>query len=260
MKVSITIAIFMIFLTLQQCFAVDSCIYGKIITDNQNTSNTYWFYDTTRSSDQSYRQYICNQTVISRYWSAFGMEKTYWDDGMGYYDVCNVTQPLARTLNSIWVLENSKNNAFGSNMLNNAYSFAADRTNHLRAKCGDGSANANHEGAGLFDWMAGYNGNGTTNIFWPAIYGLNVVARAGTILHEARHRDKGHDAEKDCPDKGSCDSSWGFNGANTYKALYLWWYGYYASNTTSTLKTMALDDAQYVIDHRFKTNPNLRVR
>ena len=65
---------------------------------------------------------------------------------------------------------------------------------------------------------------------------------------------------KDCPDKGSCDSSWGFNGANTYKALYLWWYGYYASNTTSTLKTMALDDAQYVIDHRFKTNPNLRVR
>ncbi|MEK6624339.1 MAG: hypothetical protein AABY86_05190, partial [Bdellovibrionota bacterium] len=175
MKVSITIAIFMIFLTLQQCFAVDSCIYGKIITDNQNTSNTYWFYDTTRSSDQSYRQYICNQTVISRYWSAFGMEKTYWDDGMGYYDVCNVTQPLARTLNSIWVLENSKNNAFGSNMLNNAYSFAADRTNHLRAKCGDGSANANHEGAGLFDWMAGYNGNGTTNIFWPAIYGLNVV-------------------------------------------------------------------------------------
>ena len=50
-------------------------------------------------------------------------------------------------------------------MLNNAYSFAADRTNHLRANVVMEAPMPTTRG-GLFDWMAGYSGNGTTNIFW----------------------------------------------------------------------------------------------
>ena len=91
--------------------AVSSCIYGRVIKDNK-VQNYYWSkYNPTLSQDNKFRLGSCKQSSINKYWKDFGMEKKYWDDGMGYYDTCNAYKPLNRMFNAIRVLHISKNSS-----------------------------------------------------------------------------------------------------------------------------------------------------
>ena len=140
------------------------------------------------------------------------------------------------------------------------YQYVKNAIKHLRVKCGtNDKTNAAHEG-GAWAWIGGDNGSGVVKFYWKGIYNKVVVERALTLVHEARHRHKGHNGGKKCPCECSCDSKWSYNGSNTYGALYGWWYGYYAKNSNIVLKHIALNDAQWNIDNRFVKHPGYRVR
>src|SRR5215211_8238082 len=83
----------------------------------------------------------------------------------------------------------------------------------------------------------------------PFFYNENVVERAATILHEARHADwcghNGNDGSNKCPARSdSCDESFengckgvgspSGRGATGYQALWLWWFTVDADSITGT--------------------------
>jgi len=222
------------------------------------------FYDPgslKKSGDQFYQsKFKCSQWKVSKYWKDFGMEKSYWDDGMGYDDPCNVNKPLGRIMVSLEAIRIGKNSAFGpKNMLNFAYQYQKGAIKHLRVECGDPDTNAYHSGAGVLHYLQGYHGNGNVYFNWTGVYGgKSVVRRSGIILHESRHRAKFHNTTK-CPSGGSCDSHWSYNGANTYQILWLWWFGRHGKNTTESMKNDALRDARWRHDNRFTTNPGKNI-
>lgn len=239
--------------------AVSTCSYGKKIVSNRNTNQSYYWASDYRSGDRKYKKAICNSSRIGKWWRDFGMERSYWDGGMGYYDVCNTKKPLGRIFSSMYVLQNSGRSSLGrNNFLNTAYDFSHKNTQKLRVNCGDGFKRAEYEWYYKLTWK-GLRTRNRMMFYWPGIYNMNVVDRAGTIVHEARHRHKNHNAGKRCSAKGSCDSHWSYYGANTYKAIYLWWYGLYASNSNSAMKRRALYDAQWIVDNRFRSKPNYKI-
>jgi hypothetical protein len=91
---------------------------------------------------------------------------------------------------------------------------------------------------------------------WPFFYGEVVVERAGTIVHEARHAGgKGHNGGSSCPRGSSCDTNWGYKGANMYQVLYLWWFYVDGTRTTTGMRNYARQEGQRIIDRGFVTNP-----
>ena len=175
------------------------------------------------------------------------MIKYQWDDGFGYYDVCNNDLPLARMMNAIFVLYGTKYSKDKNSILNWAYDYAERDITTLSAACGDGSLNAR-------------NVLTTVTFFMPGLYGnKSVIRRAGIILHEARHSRRIHNGWGNCPDGGSCDTTWEYKGANQYHILWLWWFGLKSTNTTQALKNDALRDARWRHDNRFNTNPGKNI-
>jgi hypothetical protein len=67
----------------------------------------YFLSSDLRAMDQYFVSRICEQSIVDKYWGTFGFRKKYWDDGFGYYDVCNWQKPLGRTMGALYLLENS---------------------------------------------------------------------------------------------------------------------------------------------------------
>ena len=218
---------------------------------------TYSVPDKNASGDNLYGARICWQPFIDYAWPAWGFNYDYWQDGWGYDDCCNTDKPLARCLNAIWLLDYSAPNPADENwsspILNWGCRFARNAHDDLRARCGDGSYVA-------YSWW-GWFTDDRCELYLSFFYNSNVPSRAGTILHEARHLDgQGHNAKFPSwsafgAGRSGADSSWGYEGAWMYDALYLWWFYAAGSDTTPALREQARQRAQFIIDNAFASHP-----
>lgn len=214
----------------------------------------------TSSGDSFYGSAICNQAMIDQFWHHFSFDKNDWDSGFGYNDPCNIDKPLARTFNALYLLAYSaqdyaqSTNDFSGNALRWGYPYSASKIDELDGRCGSGDKDT---GARATTYWGGWIFvNDRTELKWPFFYNENVVERAGTIVHEARHADgKGHNGGSNCPRGASCDSEWTYYGGNTYQALYLWWFYVDGTRTTSAMRDFAKIEAQRIIDRGFVTTP-----
>ena len=196
-------------------------------------------------------------TLIDRHWGSFGMEKKYWDDGWGFHNACSSSTPLNRTFRALELLRISTNSSFDNSIaLNYAYDRSKNWIDHLRVRCAidsDDSAAASHNG-GAWGWIGGDNGSGTVYLY-QNVFGSSVVSLATVLVHEARHKKKGHNGGRGCPRRASCDSSFGYDGANAYQLLYGWWYGVSSRNSTRFTRQMGLDNARSIQNRAFNTRP-----
>ena len=180
----------------------------------------------------------------------FGMEKQFWDNAWGFNNVCDVNMPLNRTFRALELLRVSKNKNHGNNIvLNFAYDFSKESINHLRADC---ASNFSPAGAEF------HKKSGITYIFQNG-FGGSIMWLSATILHEARHKHKGHNGGKGCPRKASCDSSFEYDGSNTYELLYSWWYGVAGGKSTKFTRQMALDNARRLQNTAFNKRPGFNI-
>ncbi len=195
---------------------------------------------------------LCTQSSINQHWADFDFDKGDWDDGFGYDDPCNINQPLARTFNALNLLDffGTSMPSGSSNWLPWFYAFASSEIDELDARCDFGLCNGctfarNHNG--VDDW---------TRLYWPFFYSLNVPGRASTIVHEARHADGlGHNGGSGCPRGASCDTTWGYNGANTFQVLYLWWVRAQGTGLTSAVRALAQARGNTILANGFNTRP-----
>ena len=67
-------------------------------------SCTYVVPNLDSSGDNLYGPRICWQAFVDWAWEAFDFDRDDWDEGFGYDDVCNNTQPLSRALSGIYCL------------------------------------------------------------------------------------------------------------------------------------------------------------
>ncbi len=204
--------------------------------------------DKDATGDNKYSKLFgCDKYYISKYWDDFNMLKWNWNDGFGFHDVCNNDLPLGRMMNTIHALNITKNIKYKKSILNWAYDYAEGDIITLSMACGDGSLNARNTLSKVTFFMSG-------------IYGeKSVIRRAGILLHEARHTRRIHNGWGNCPSGASCDSSWGYGGANQYHVLWLWWFGRHSKYTSEALKNDALRDARWRHDNRFNINPGKNI-
>ena len=201
-------------------------------------------------------------TLIDKHWSSFGMEKKYWDDGWGFHNACSTSTPLNRTFRALELLRISKNPSLSNNVaLNYAYDRSKNWIHHLRVRCAknkNDSARASHNG-GAWEWIGGDNGSGTVYLY-QNIFSSSIVSLSTTLVHEARHKKKGHNGGKGCPRKASCDKDFGYSGANAYQLLYGWWYGVASKNSTKFTRQMGLDNARGIQNRAFNKRPGFNIQ
>lgn len=208
--------------------------------------------DKNVTGDSLYGPIICDQTFVDWAWPAYKFNSDYWKNGFGFDDVCNTDLPAARTLSALWLLnysaEDYMNEDWENSCLHWGCRYVRDQVGDLRAMCGDGSAIARTTG-------------GHIELYLGCFYSKDVPGRAETLMHESRHQGgKPHDANfpswSGYPvGKSGADSTWGYEGAWMYGALYLWWFYAEGTRTTPALRQAARVRAQYVIDNAFATHP-----
>jgi hypothetical protein len=215
--------------------------------------------DNNLSGDNFYAPFICNQEFIDFVWREFEFHHDEWDNGFGFDDPCNVNLPLARTFNALYLMAYSSDDYarnmsdFSGNALRWAFPYCATHAEELDGACGDGTAfAARFPDAWIFQ-------NGRIELYMGFFYNMDVPSRAGTILHETRHKFKGHNGGTACPWGGSCDSDWNYQGANMYETLYLWWFGVAGTRTTSAIRNLALNQARVWHNTHFVVNPGFSI-
>ena len=169
-------------------------------------------------------------------------------------------RPLNRAFSSLWLLLYSSPNPatstsdFSGNFLRTAYNYSAREIDELDGRCGNGGTSGV-----VATTYRGLFVNDRTQLKFPFFYGQSVSARAGTIVHEARHADgKGHNSCS-CPRGGSCDQRWLDYRANTYGNIYMWWFVDSGRNTTSAMKRSAQDRVNIVLATAFCTRTSFRL-
>lgn len=204
------------------------------------------------SQDSLLTPLMCNTDFVYAAASHFNFNNSYWDDGFGWNDACNNQLPMARTLNSIYLM--SATTPWW-------YEWTAGKTADLRSKCysDDNSANThimatNYSGAWREFW-----GTDRIELYIPFFFrsDWNAVRKASTLVHEARHYDEGHDVgDSSCTNGISCDNSWNTNGANTFEVNFL--ADFFCSEVdlvTPTMREYALDRADYMLTNMFANPP-----
>ncbi len=220
-----------------------------------------WF-DNAALGDSLYGRRVCNQSHISRFWRDFHFDKGDWDDGFGYYSVCNINSPLNRTFSALWLLLFSSPNPatapsdFTGNFLRYAYNYSAREIDELDGRCG----NRRTFGTVAQTVRGGWWVDDRTELMSPFFYGKSVPERAGTIVHEARHADGWSHHSCSCPRRTACDRSWFDYHANTYGILYMWWFIDSGVNTTSAMKRRAQYRVNNVLAEGFCTPTSFRLR
>lgn len=223
---------------------------------------TYTVPDKNATGDNFYGQFICKEQYIDYFWNTYGFSgnKNYWDDGFGWEDACNTNMPLARTFNACYLLTYSAqdygNDSWNAPILNWARRYVRNNIDDLRSKCGSGSAIATS--------FSGVFVNDRVELYLGFFYASDVPSRAGTLLHEARHQGgKSHNANFP---PGSvfgtgdqADSSWGYEGAWMYDALYMWWFFAAGARTTSAMRERARQRGNLIIDNAFARHPGYSI-
>lgn len=194
---------------------------------------------------------LITQASVDQHWADFDFDKGDWDDGFGYFDAGNIDKPLARTFNALNLLDffGTSKSPDSDNWLPWFYAFASNNIDELDARCNFGQScgcTLASNTQGLDDYV---------ELYWPFFYALSVPARASTIVHEARHEQKGHNGGTGCPRGGSCDTSWGFNGSNTYQVLYLWWVRARGAGLSPAMRALARARGNVILANGFNNRP-----
>jgi hypothetical protein len=208
--------------------------------------------DKNTTGDTLYGGRICDQIFVDWAWPAYKFNSEYWKHGFGFDDVCNTDLPAARMLSAIWLLnysaEDYMNEDWNSSCLQWACRYVREQVGDLRSMCGDGTYIA-------------YTTGGHIELYLGCFYSKDVPGRAETLMHESRHQGgKPHDANFPSwsgfgAGKSGADSTWDYEGAWMYGALYLWWFYAEGTRTTPAIRELARQRAQYVIDNAFATHP-----
>lgn len=244
-------------------------------TQSGTTFTTTLFEETTPAlASGAFRQYGNNCPSLASHWSKFGMEKSYWNEGWGFDDACNIMLPLNRALRALEAVKVSAtpsgNGLFTWMMgefspptnefvyLQAAYERIDTASDHIRAGCArvkdsepTGDVQAYFHTS---DHLLEVNKVRTITLFL-SYFQADIVDASGMLVHEATHRWKSHNGKSKC---GSCDSEWNYNGANTHEAAWNWSYSQTATHTQPFLRTRALDLAKWIGDNRFVVNPGFR--
>lgn len=212
----------------------------------------------------------CSQNWVNYFWNAYDFDKGDWDNGFGFTNACDTSRPLGRTMNAIYVLNyadspgSKSRDDFSGNILHWGGNYSMREFDELDGRCGDGSKRA------YTRWGVGIDNY--TQLYLPFFYNENVVERAATLLHESRHADwcghNGNDGNNRCPaGSASCDESYtdgcsgvgspSGRGADSYQALWLWWFTVAADANigTSVRKAFARDEANRILSTMFDVNP-----
>jgi hypothetical protein len=218
--------------------------------------------DKDASGDNYYGQYICWQEFVDYAWDVYGFEgnKAYWDEGWGWEDCCNTDLPLARTFNGCFLLTYSApdylNDSYDACCLNWARRYVRGHIDDLETEC-------------TTDFVAkafwGCNVDDRVELGLPFFNSCAVPVRASTLLHEARHMG-GKDHNANFPPgsvygagQSGADSSWDYEGAWMYEALYLWWFYVDGTLTTTAMKESARQEGNIIIDNAFATHPGFSI-
>lgn len=212
------------------------------------------------SGDSLYASRVCYQPFIDWAWDAYDFDKGDWDDGWGWDDCCNATKALARTFNAIWILAYSaqdyQNDSYSNDCLHWACRYTRECIDELDARCGDGPVARTQYGFLVDNW---------TQLYLPFFYNRAASERMSTLMHEARHADW-VDHNSNFPSwssygagKSGADSSWGYEGAWMYQALYLWWFAVNGQRTSKPLRDLAKNLGNIIIDNAFATNPGYEI-
>lgn len=216
----------------------------------------------------------CFQTWVNYFWDAYDFDEGDWNEGFGFSNACDLSRPLGRTFNAIYVLNyadgpsGKSRSDFSGSILHWGGNYSMREIDELDARCGDGSKRA-YTRWGVF--IDNY-----TQLYLPFFYNENVVERAATLLHESRHADwcghNGNDGSNKCPSgSDSCDESFdngcsgigspSGRGGTGYQALWLWWFTVDADGITgtSTRKAFARDEANRIFDTMFDADPCINI-
>lgn len=218
----------------------------------------------------------CWQGWVDFFWNAYDFDRGDWDQGFGFSNACDLSRPLGRTFNAIYVLNyadgpgSKSTNDFSGSILHWGGNYSMREIDELDARCyGSSTTTRAYTRWGIF--VDNY-----TQLYLPFFYNENVVERAGTILHEARHADwcghNGNDGSNACPSgSNSCDESFGNGcdgigspsgrGGTGYQALWLWWFTVDSDNITGTTtrKEFARDEANRIFDTMFDVDPCINI-
>lgn len=191
----------------------------------------------------------CSAGLRNQFWNDFRMAQGW--NGFGADDPCNIRLPLARTFNSLALLHGTSlitdPVAFGR--LYNAYNLVAADVGALTAVCDGGPC----YGATFFPGEPYHYVHVSRTFF----YDNGVVERTALLVHEARHRQKSHDAGSNCPRHGACDSSWAYDGANTREVQ--WLSDYLDMNPwTADMRISIYIDINYILAYGYQSAPNLK--
>jgi hypothetical protein len=216
-----------------------------------------------QSGDSTLSRFTCWQAYVSWAWRAYGFRKQYWDDGFGFHDVCNPSKALGRMMNAIYVLtyaDSWRPAAHGDrsgSVLRWGQAYAFEHVDETHMRCDLGGAMADFSGSRMRWSMVGVYGgfNGDIGAYQAGGWDDSAALRSAIVLHEARHADKGHDGGTRCPLGGSCDSSWGYNGANRWELAWLWWYAFAGGIGNPAQSDLALSMAATLRDEFFVTAP-----
>ncbi len=199
----------------------------------------------------------CEQRFVDFWWDAYGFDKGDWDGARGYDASCDATRPLARTFNALYALHYSTpagpakdGKDWGGNILRWGATYVRNHADELDGSCEKKAAYAtcyNCRAPIVDEYIV---------LHQSFFYELSVVERAATLLHEARHDEKDHDADDECPRKASCDSSWEYEGSNRYQVSWLTWFVTEGINTNVVMKKRALDRANRILSSGFAEKPS----
>ncbi|MGX5187137.1 hypothetical protein ACWKT5_31370 [Streptomyces avermitilis] len=220
---------------------------------------TYTVPDLNGSGDSFYGPlWNTSQPHVDYFWNTYGFagNKAYWDDGFGWEDPGNITMPLGRTFNALWLLTYSaqdwENDSYSSTALNWGRRYVRENIRNLRSKCGDGT------------FVAFTSGN-LVELYLGMWYGQAVPERASTFVHEARHAG-GKDHNDKFPSgsvfgagQPGADSDWNYEGAWMYETLYLWWYFAAGTPTTPAMRERARQMGNLYLDNAFAVRPPFRI-
>jgi hypothetical protein len=219
------------------------------------------------------------ETLIKENWNSFNMKKRDWV-GWGFHNMCNKYTPINRTFRALELLRISKNPGLKKDvLLNKAYDFSKTWINRLTPLCSKRDILGTHiskellenekfkEAAGeeaIKEILSVVNSNdpdrGTGFVFLTQrLFDNPIVLIATVILHEARHKKKAHNGKNGCPRGSSCDTSFGYYGANAVALHYSWWYGLASKNSNQFTRQIGLDFARFSQNNFFNIPPTFNI-
>lgn len=194
----------------------------------------------------------CSSARRAELMSAYGIDSGEWGD-YGYNSgVCDYATPLARTIDALELLEVTRGS---SPELQSMRDLARDQYSgaNLNADCDNDTAYAT-----TFCYVIGAN---QTDLHLPFFYDEDVTQRAGTIVHEAAHKEAGttvfscgrsHDG--DCGPDNECDEAYDHGGAYSWSADFHKSFCQKAVNTTTALRYRSLSRYNRYLNTKFETN------